>query len=100
MIVYSVHIIYYLFLSTIRSFYVLLTVHLNVFFLVINEFVAQNFCFTINLFNASTFFGHMCSSSGSQNFITGSLDSLAFIQTLLLAGCFGFYCLRFLRRAV
>ena len=39
-------------------FYVLLTVHLSIFILVINQFDAQNFCFTISLFHASTCFEH------------------------------------------
>ena len=30
----------------------------------INQLDAQNFCFTISLFHASTCFEHMCSSSG------------------------------------
>ena len=36
----------------------------------INQHDAQNFCFTISLFYASTCFEHMCSSSGGQNCIT------------------------------
>jgi len=43
-------------------FYVLLTVHLSIFISVINQLNAQNFCFTISLFHASTCFEHMCSS--------------------------------------
>ena len=39
-------------------FYFLLTVHLSIFFLVINQLYAQNFCFTISLFHASTCFEH------------------------------------------
>jgi len=39
-------------------FDVLLTVHLSIFILVINQFDAQNFCFTISLFHASTCFEH------------------------------------------
>ena len=35
---------------------VLLTVHLSIFNSVINQLDAQNFCFTISLFRASTFF--------------------------------------------
>jgi len=42
-------------------FDVLLTVHLSIFILVINQLDAQNFCFTISLFHASTSFEHMCS---------------------------------------
>ena len=34
------------------------------FISVINQLDAQNFCFTISLFHASTCFEHMCSSSG------------------------------------
>jgi len=56
-------------------FYVLLTVHLSIFFSVINQFDAQNFCFTISLFHASTCFEHMWSSSGGQNCITQPLVS-------------------------
>ena len=40
------------------SFDVLLTVHLSIFILVINQRDAQNFCFTISLFHASTCFKH------------------------------------------
>ena len=47
-------------------FDVLLTVHLSLFISVINPLDAQNFCFTISLFHASTCFEHMCSSSGGQ----------------------------------
>ena len=39
------------------------------FISVINQLDAQNFCFTISLFHASTCFEHMCSSSGGQNCI-------------------------------
>ena len=39
-------------------FYVLLTVHLSIFILVINQLDAQTFCFTIGLFHASTCFDH------------------------------------------
>ena len=42
---------------------------------VINQLDAQNFCFTISLFHASTCFEHMCSSSGGQNCITQPLVS-------------------------
>jgi len=45
------------------NFDVFLTVHLSIFSSVINELDAQNFCFTISLFHASTCFEHMCSSS-------------------------------------
>ena len=37
---------------------VLLTVHLSIFISVINQIDAQNFCFTISLFHASTCFEH------------------------------------------
>ena len=53
----------------IVNFDVLLTVHLSIFISVINQLDAQNFCFTISLFHASTCFEHMCSSSGGQNCI-------------------------------
>ena len=39
-------------------FDVLLTVQLSIFILVINQLDAQNFCFTISLFHASTCFKH------------------------------------------
>ena len=39
-------------------FYVLLTVYLSLFILVINQLDAQNFCFTISLFHTSTCFEH------------------------------------------
>ena len=55
------------------NFYFLLTVHLSIFISVINQIDAQNFCFTISLFHASTCFEHMCSSSGGQNCITQPL---------------------------
>jgi len=42
-------------------FDVLLTVHPSIFISVINQLDAQNVCFTINLFHASTCFEHMCS---------------------------------------
>jgi len=48
---------------------------LHVFISVINQLDAQNFCFTIGLFHASTCFEHMCSSSGGQNCITQPLVS-------------------------
>ena len=51
---------------------VLLTVHLNIF-LNINQLDALNFI--ISLFQASTCFEHMCSSSGGQNCIIQSLVS-------------------------
>ena len=41
-------------------FDVMLTVHLSIFISVINQLDAQNFCFTISLFHASTCFEHMC----------------------------------------
>ena len=53
----------------------LLTVHLSIFTSIINQFDAQNFCFTVSLFHASTCFKHMCSSSGGQNCITQPLVS-------------------------
>ena len=42
-------------------FDVLLTVHLSIFISVISQLDAQNFCFTISLFHASTCLKHMCS---------------------------------------
>ena len=58
-----------------KDFDVLLTVRLTIFFSVINQIDAQNVCFTISLFNASTCFEHMCSPSGGQNCITPLLVS-------------------------
>ena len=49
------------------NFDVLLTVLLIIFISVINQLDAQNFCFTINLFHASTCFEHTCLSAGGQN---------------------------------
>jgi len=43
---------------TLTNFDVLLTVHLSIFISVINQLDAQNFCFTISLFHASTCFVH------------------------------------------
>ena len=45
--------------SSFFFFYVLLTVHLSICISVINELDAQNFCFTISLFHASTCFEHV-----------------------------------------
>jgi len=56
---------YLCFPSNTTLFYcldVLLTVHLSIFISVINQLDAQNFCFTISLFHASTCFEHTCSS--------------------------------------
>ena len=39
-------------------FNVFLTVHLGIFILITNQLDAQNFCFTISLFHASTCFEH------------------------------------------
>ena len=47
----------------VSNFNALLTVHLSIFISVINQLDAQNVCFTISLFHASTCFEHMCSSS-------------------------------------
>ena len=63
-------------LKNIFYFDVLLTVHLSIFISVINQLDAQNFCFTVSLFHASTCFEHMCSSSGGQNCIIQYLVSL------------------------
>ena len=43
------------------DFDVFLTVNLSIFISVINQLDAQNFCFAISLFHASTCFEHMCS---------------------------------------
>ena len=61
--------------QSLINFVVLLTVHLSIFISVINQLDAQNFCFTISLFHASTCFEHMCSSSGGQNCIKQPLVS-------------------------
>ena len=44
--------------QTGSSLDVLLTVHLSIFMLAIKQLDAQNFCFTISLFHASTCFEH------------------------------------------
>jgi len=41
------------------NFDVLLTVQFSIFISVINQLGAQNFCFTVSLFHASTCFEHM-----------------------------------------
>jgi hypothetical protein len=48
-------------MNLIKYFDVLLTVHLSIFISVINQLDAQNVCFRISLFHASTCFEHMCS---------------------------------------
>jgi hypothetical protein len=72
-----------------QSFDVLLTVHFSIFVLVTNQLDAQNFCFTISLFHASTCFEHMCSSSGGQNCIiqplVSSFMSLDVLRTIYFA---------------
>ena len=57
-------------INTLNLFAILLSVHLGIFIFVIDQLDAQNICFTISLFHASTCFAHMCSSSGGQNCIT------------------------------
>ena len=47
--------------TDMTNFDVFMTVHLSIFISVINQLDAQNFCFTISLFHASTCFEHMCS---------------------------------------
>ena len=42
----------------IANFDVLLTVHLSIFILVINQLDAKKICFTVSLFHASTCFEH------------------------------------------
>ena len=42
----------------LQKCWLLLTVHLSIFVSVINQLDAQNFCFTIRLFHASTCFEH------------------------------------------
>ena len=63
------------FQNDIWNFDDLLTVHLSLYIPVINQLDAQNFCFTISLFHASTCFEHMCSSSGGKNCIIQPLVS-------------------------
>jgi len=58
-----------------QYFDVLLKVHLSIFIAVINQLDAQNCCFTVSLFHASTCFEHMRSSSGGQNCIIQPLVS-------------------------
>jgi len=53
--------VYGTYLKTVEMtsrFDVLLTVHLSIFILVINPLDAQNVCFTVSLFHASTCFEH------------------------------------------
>jgi len=64
-----------LYAHSVINFDVLLTMHLGIFISVINQLDAQNFCFTVSLFHASTCFKLMCSSSGGQNCITQPLVS-------------------------
>jgi len=59
----------------IWEFFENLTRKFHFFISVINQPDAQNFCFKISLFHASTCFEHMCSSSGGQNCITQPLVS-------------------------
>ena len=61
--------------KTAAIYDVLLIVHLSIFISVINQLDAQNVCFTVSLFHASTCFEHMCLSSGGQNCITQPLVS-------------------------
>jgi len=64
------------FTELLKGFFdVLQSVLLSIFMSVINQLDAQNFCFTISLFHASTCFEQMCSSSGGQNCITQPLVS-------------------------
>ena len=63
--------------TNVQILTILITNHIVIFISVINQLDAQNFCFTISLFHASTCFEHMCSSSGGQN----SLHSLWYNQT-------------------
>ena len=51
------------------------TLESDFFISVINQLDAQNICFTVSLFHASTCFEQMCSSSGGQNSITQPLVS-------------------------
>ena len=46
------------------------------FISVINQLDAQNFCFIISLFHASTCFEHMYSSSGGQNTASGIITPI------------------------
>jgi len=64
-------------LETDKYFDVLLTVHLSIFISVINQLDAQNCCFTISLFHASTCFEHMCSSSGGGRLVHGLREDLS-----------------------
>ena len=53
----------------------------SVFISVINQIDAQNFCFTVNLFQASTCFEHCATSSGGQNCISQPLVSSHCLST-------------------
>jgi len=53
--------------SSLQHKVVLLIQNGSLFISVINKLDAQNFCFMISLFHASTCFEHVCSSSGGQN---------------------------------
>jgi len=71
-----VYVVFYVVRDCLSLYFdVLLTVHLSIFISVINQLNAQNFCFTISLFHASTCFEDICSSSGGQNCITQPLVS-------------------------
>ena len=65
--------------DTVSIFFNLRIKHLirqiRLFISAINQLDAQNFCFTLSLFHASTCFEHMCSSSGGHNCITQPLVS-------------------------
>jgi len=59
----------------VQYFDVLLTVHLSIFILVINQLDEKNFCFTISLFHASTCFEHHVHIIRGQNCIIQPLVS-------------------------
>jgi len=70
----------------IKQLYYYNSLHSATFISVINQLDAQNFCFTISLFHASTCFEHMCSSSGGQNSITQPLVS-SHLQSVMIISC-------------
>jgi len=53
--------------SRTNFFFLRFADHASHYISVMNHLDAQNVCFTIGLFHASTCFEHMCSSSGGQN---------------------------------
>jgi len=87
---FSVPLIVYIVRSFTHSFVCRSTVT-NIFFIsVINQLEAQYFCFIISLFDASTCFEHMCSSSGGQNVNTQYCVLSFFFLVLFVLSFFHF----------